>query len=109
MLKEEAIKRVKGYLTDYLPADCYGEIEEIIDALEQEPTWTPVSKELPKKGGDYLVTISFDVGAEEPVREVYKGFFCELSQKWLHNDDNIIAWMPLPQTYKADKRGNAKK
>lgn len=44
MLKEEAIKRVKGYLTDYMPADCYGEVEEIIEALEQEPRWIPVSE-----------------------------------------------------------------
>lgn len=35
MTREEAIKRVKGYLTDYFPADCYGEVEEIIKALEQ--------------------------------------------------------------------------
>jgi hypothetical protein len=37
MTREEAIKRVKGYLTDCLPADCYGEVEEIIETLEQEP------------------------------------------------------------------------
>ena len=34
MTREEAIKRVKGYLTDYFPADCYGEVEEIIKVLE---------------------------------------------------------------------------
>ena len=35
MTREEAIKRVKGYLTDCLPVDCYEEIEEIIKVLEQ--------------------------------------------------------------------------
>ena len=35
MTREEAIKRVKGYLTDCLPTDCYEEIEEIIKVLEQ--------------------------------------------------------------------------
>lgn len=35
MKREEAVKRVEGYLTDYLPADCYGEIEEIMKALEE--------------------------------------------------------------------------
>ena len=35
MTREEAIKRVKGYLTNCLPVDCYEEIEEIIKVLEQ--------------------------------------------------------------------------
>ena len=38
MTREKAIRRVKGYLTDCLPADDYEEVEEIIKALEQEPT-----------------------------------------------------------------------
>lgn len=37
MTREEALKRVKGYLTDYISADCYGEVEEIIEALDQQP------------------------------------------------------------------------
>ncbi len=37
MTREEAIRRVKGYLTDCLPSDCYEEVEEIIKSLEQEP------------------------------------------------------------------------
>lgn len=37
MKKEEALKKVKGYLTDYISADCYDEVEEIMEALEQEP------------------------------------------------------------------------
>ena len=86
-------------------------VEEMLDTYTNEgcptiysnpeqPKWIPVSKELPEKGGDYLVTISFDIGAEEPVREVYKGFFCALSQKWLNRDEDVIAWMPLPKPYR---------
>ena len=33
--KEEAIKKTKAYLTDYLPQEEYGEVEEIIEALQQ--------------------------------------------------------------------------
>ena len=46
MTREEAIKRVKGYLTDCLPTDCYGEIEEIIEALEQEPILDKIRAEI---------------------------------------------------------------
>jgi hypothetical protein len=36
MTREEALYRVKGYLTDVIPIEDYSEVEEIIKALEQE-------------------------------------------------------------------------
>ena len=70
MTKEEALKRAKGYLTDYLPIEDSGELDEIMEALEQEPVvleqepyieplerlkvseqepkWIPVSEGLPE-------------------------------------------------------------
>ena len=37
MTREEALRRVKGYLTDIIPAEDYSEVEEIMKALEQDP------------------------------------------------------------------------
>lgn len=37
MTKEEALLKVKGCLTDYFPLEDYDEVEEIMNALEQEP------------------------------------------------------------------------
>jgi hypothetical protein len=37
MTKEEALIRVKGILTDCIPLEDSGEIDEIMKALEQEP------------------------------------------------------------------------
>lgn len=37
MTREEALERVKGYLTDYLFSEDVDEIDEIMDALKQEP------------------------------------------------------------------------
>lgn len=37
MTREEALCRVKGYLTDIIPTENYSEVEEIIKALEQQP------------------------------------------------------------------------
>ena len=45
MNREEAIRKVKGCLTDYFPMEDYGEVEEIIKALEQEPCEDAVSRE----------------------------------------------------------------
>lgn len=46
MTKEEALRRVKGYLTDYIPADNYEEVEEIVGALEQEPCEDCISRQV---------------------------------------------------------------
>lgn len=45
MTKEEALLKVKGYLTDCLPSDNYEEVEEIIKALEQQPCENAVSQQ----------------------------------------------------------------
>lgn len=40
MTNEEALRRVRGYLTDLLPIENYDEVEEIMLALGQQPiTW----------------------------------------------------------------------
>ena len=44
MTRDEALRRVKGYLTDYLPIDCSEELEEIVKALEQEPCIEPLER-----------------------------------------------------------------
>ena len=45
MTREEAINRVKGYLTDIIPIEGYSEVEEIVKALEQEPCEDCISRE----------------------------------------------------------------
>lgn len=44
MTREEALRRVKGYLTDIIPAEDYSEVEEIVQALEQEPHSDTISR-----------------------------------------------------------------
>lgn len=60
--------------------------------------WIPCSEKLPKDIGEYLVTISFDIGGKEPVRETRRNYFCS-SKKWLHDNDEVIAWMLSPKPY----------
>lgn len=81
-----------------------GEFSAIVDREYQEPSkWVPCSERLPKENDNYFVTISFDIGGKEPVREVYKDFFSASSQKWLYHDEEVIAWMPLPESYKGNE------
>lgn len=45
MTREEAINKVQGYLTDYLPIEDYEELDEIIKALEQKPCEDAISRQ----------------------------------------------------------------
>ena len=44
MTREEAIKKVKSYLTDHLSIEDYKEIEEIIKALGKESCEDAISR-----------------------------------------------------------------
>ena len=64
-------------------------------ALEQEQRWIPVTEGLPKKDGLYLVSVKND-----HLRRYSKT--CWYSNKnWFARQD-VVAWMPLPQPYKAE-------
>ena len=45
MTSEEALKKVRGYLTDYFSITDYNEVEEIMLALEQQPCEDAISRE----------------------------------------------------------------
>ena len=68
MTKEEALKKVKGYLTDYLPLEDADEIDEIIEALMQQPSENcTVIKKLSKK---YYVEDAYGYTDEDIVNKV---------------------------------------
>ena len=73
-------------------------------ALEQEPRWIPVSERLPKREnseqlrGWYLTTNAYgSVGVTK--YEFENGSFGFIG--W-GSDIRIVAWMPLPEPYKAE-------
>ena len=54
MNKEEAIRKVESCLTDDFPIEEYGEVEEIIKALEQEPCEDAISRKAMLDYQEYL-------------------------------------------------------
>ena len=70
MTKEEALHRVKGYLTDIIPVEDYSEVEEIIKALKQEPSGDLISKQAVLDNLSELNAISF-YEAQEDSKEAY--------------------------------------
>lgn len=65
-------------------------LEMAIKALEQT-RWIPVSERLPDKNGEYLVTLKQGFATF--------GIWVGVAENW----ENVIAWLPLPEQYKAEK------
>ena len=104
MTNEFAIKvltELRGYGDKFanIGFDRKEALDMAIKALEQT-SWIPVSERLPEKQGWYLVTDaaggmrmtehSFFVPQEGEMEEPYWDYM------------NVVAWMPLPQPYKAE-------
>jgi len=92
-------------------------INMAIQALEQEPKWIPVSERLPEEG-TYLVATERIVGApridmKSFAKDLNKvdefdfpkhkcGWYDYDSEYGYWEDTKVIAWMPLPEPYKAN-------
>lgn len=123
MTREEAIKIFNTVLF-FGKCDCpKEEIEEClkmsIKALEQEPTWIPISESLPEVNQRVLVTsygrvcyammISADGNSGHPVFKLQDSLnekvVCETTVHNKFTTSRITAWMPLPEPYKAESEG----
>jgi len=118
MTREEAINHIKyGVIENNypLPKELGIEVFDMaIKALEQEPSssenpnrWIPVSERLPEKNGKYLAYIinKKDTNLQYIMTcEYYEGDLWN----WFPDDDcasdNVVAWMPLPESYKAESK-----
>lgn len=100
MKREEAIKMLKQ-LVNMLSDDfgdselCEDALQLAITALQNQPVWIPVSERLPEESLNSV--IGWDT---------YRNRCCfvqYLGGRFVLGDDidsvNVIAWMPLPETY----------
>lgn len=71
--------------------------EEIMDG-KMLTGWIPVSERLPKNEGNYVIAFcksgEICVAWYEEAEETWETDACYL--------DNVLAWMPLPEPYKAE-------
>lgn len=62
--------------------------------------WIPVSERLPKNSGNYLITIA---DSNYTDGQCYKiSWFYPSNKEWSYRNAVVIAWMPLPEPYKAE-------
>ena len=91
-----------------------------LPSVQPEPQWIPCSERLPEDTGDYLVWALF-VCEEYPTYSiVHYDADCEAFGEWddiydthtlgfldsvFEEIEGVIAWMPLPPSYKGELRG----
>ena len=69
----------------------------MVDAPEVKPEqqWIPCSERLPEKEGNYLITAQPTYNHAKDIR------IAHWSSRWVgYVKSEIIAWMPLPESYK---------
>ena len=79
--------------------------------LEKEPKWIPISEKFPEPNKDVLLTMCVNStlkGINKNFIGVRCGYYYELHDCWIVKDvrfsnDNIIAWMPLPEPYETER------
>ena len=104
----ERLQRIRQFYLDTIKDDTAVEaVDMAISTLKKQEAdgWIPVSKYLPKKNGDYLVTC--EVCGERYVEE---SFFCRCDDGdvfW--TSQNVIAWQPRIEPYTAEEKGNDSK
>ena len=74
---------------------------ESLPTMEQEPKWIPASERLPEASGYYLVT---GLKGTVTVRYWRKAEAQQGGSYW-RGSVNTVAWMPLPEPYKAESEG----
>ena len=95
MTLEKAKKIIKSecYIADLLNLDrtrmVNTALDTVIEAAERT-RWIPVSERLPEENGSYLVTVKRGY--------IVLGLWVGITENW----KNVVAYMPLPQPYKAE-------
>lgn len=105
------------YIQHHMSGDVWERIEDLIrdlPSIQPEYEWISLTEKSPEESDEYMITWatqdyshkSFIGIAEYNVIDDYEG-------KWLldnyitdsHPDAKVIAWMPLPERYKAESEG----
>ena len=91
MTRNEALYKVKGYLTDIIPVENYSEVEEIIKALEQKPCEDCISKQ------DVIKIIRNRIEKSEVGESVDHDQVIADIESFPHTEPKIEEWKPMPQ------------
>ena len=113
MTNKEAIEVIKsmGLITDVMThgarrKSIYEALNLAIEVLEERPQgeWIPVSERLPEIATRCLVQLSDGHITIGEYFSIEKWCLIETSYSIAFPKEVVIAWQPLPETYKEDER-----
>ena len=71
---------------------------------ESERKWTPVTEALPEND-DWVIVSIYDDDGDTSWQYTTPGFYVPYGKCWIVDNEycrNVIAWMPLPESYKGE-------
>jgi hypothetical protein len=80
----------------------YGEHRLVLNLLEQTE-WIPVSERLPEFNKNVLTCRNGGFIEIQSLRDSYDGYWEDQHRCWTDLDE-VVAWMPLPEPYRAENR-----
>lgn len=94
---EDCISRADAFNALRIKGD-YNTLNEVYERLEKLPSvtpkWIPVSDKVPECDGYYLTST------------VYGEVYCDYwSDDHFNRTETVLAWVPLPEPYKAESEG----
>jgi len=101
--REETLTAFSDYVAGGMSMDDFKALWDIVAKMSPANLWIPVSERLPEKSGRYLTTILNEY--DNRLRYIMAcDYFSD--GRWCPDDEcannNVIAWMPLPEPYKAE-------
>ena len=106
MTNDEVIEWLKGMQVELSENSKSVEaLDMAIKALEQRSRWIPVSEKLPKEN-EYIGDVCKYYLVQDEYGDMHVAHLSNVG--WIPMDslkaigDEVIAWMPLPQPYKAE-------
>lgn len=109
--KEDAIKTIQRYGVgcfnpdEFIPEQCerfvIAKLNELNPVTLQDPRWIPTSERYPKIEDQYKYFLVTDDDGKVSVQEFLVSLD-EEPQPYFSGMMNVIAWMPLPKSYKAE-------
>ncbi len=102
----DAIKRISLGQTDVVKVSMMTEdyVEKLPSVTQKPGKWIPVRKRLPEDKTYVLTTIKVPNRVAHARSGFYEGgfFHNDNGDTWRATDMEVIAWMPLPEPYKAE-------